>query len=263
MPDLYTSETVTGRHQDGVAEIRLNRPERLNAVIEPLYDDLLVALDHANAEPAVRVVVLTGEGRAFCVGADLKEHARATRTDFDKRSYLIKANAVCQRMRALPKPLIAAVNGFALGAGAEMALCADFLLMKDSAEIGFPEVAIGTFVGGGVTHVLPRLVGLAKARELIFLGERVTGAAAVAMGLATKTFPDADFASGVDAFARRLAKLAPVSMALAKTHFTADRDYEASLVTELEGIRACMATHDWHEGVAAFAEKRPPRFRGS
>lgn len=260
---MLSYETVLCSSGDGVAEIRLNRPERLNAVIEQLYDEVLAALDAAESDPEVRVVVLTGAGRAFCVGADLKAHAAAHRSDIQKRQYLIKANAVCRRIRALAKPVIAAVNGYALGAGAEMAVAADFMLIKEQARIGFPEVGIGTFLGGGVTHVLPRLVGLAKARELIFTGVRVDGREAAAMGLATRALPDDQFEAGVRAFAAEIAAKAPLSMALAKQHLNAGtRDYDTALVTELEGILACMMTRDWQEGIDAFAEKRAPRFRG-
>lgn len=257
-------ETVIYTSDHGIAEIRLNRPERLNAVIEQLYDELLATLDDADADPDVQVVVLTGEGRAFCVGADLKAHAAAARTDVEKRRYLIKANAVCRRIRALDNPVIAAVNGYALGAGAEMAVAADFMLIKVSARIGFPEVGIGTFLGGGVTHILPQLVGLAKARELIFTGRRIDGREAEAIGLATRALPDDAFEEGVAAFAAEIAGKAPLSMALAKQHLNAaaTRDYDTALVTELEGIRACMVTRDWQEGIDAFAEKRAPQFRG-
>ncbi|MCW5699694.1 MAG: enoyl-CoA hydratase/isomerase family protein [Rhodospirillales bacterium] len=261
---MPTFETVIYEKANGIAEIRLNRPERLNAVVEQLYDDVLAALDDADADPDMRVVVLTGEGRAFCVGADLKAHGAGERTDFQKRQYLIKANDVCRRIRTLRRPVIAAVNGFALGAGAEMAVSSDFVLMKESAQIGFPEISIGTFLGGGVTHILPQLVGIAKARELVFTGDRVNGKTAEAIGLATKALPDEGFMDAVRAFAAKIAGKAPLSMALAKEHLNnaLARDYETALVTELEGIRACMTTKDWKEGIDAFAEKRAPVFKG-
>jgi Enoyl-CoA hydratase/carnithine racemase len=255
-------ETVLYEASGGIAEVRLNRPDRLNAVVEQLYDDVLAAMQAAEADPDVRVVVLTGEGRAFCVGADLKAHAAGERTDLQKRQYLIKANDVCRCIRTLRRPVIAAVNGYALGAGAEMAVASDFILMKETAQIGFPEVSIGTFLGGGITHILPQLVGIAKARELIFTGDRIDGREAAAIGLATKALADDGFMDAVRAFAGKIAAKAPLSMALAKAHLNAARDYETALITELEGIRACMTTQDWREGVAAFAAKRPPVFRG-
>src|SRR5215470_373563 len=176
-------ETIIYSQKDGIAEIRLNRPHRLNAVTQKLYDELSAALTQAEDDRNARVVLLTGEGRAFCVGADLKEH-KAGRTAFDRREYLHGEQVVCRRLMLLRKPVVAAVNGFALGAGAEMAIASDFVIMAKSARLGFPEIGIGSFLGGGVTYLLPRLVGLAKARELVFLGERVDGDEAVRIGLA-------------------------------------------------------------------------------
>ena len=247
-----------------MAEIRFNRPHRLNAVIEPLFRETLDALNAAEQDPSVRVVILTGEGRAFCVGADLKENAKAERTNWQKRAYLQLAQDVCARIHRLRKPVIAAVNGYALGAGAEMAINADFVLMAQSAQIGFPEASIGTFIGGGLTGVLPRLVGLAKARELVFLGERIDGREAKSIGLASAVFADATFREDLYAFAARLAAQAPLSVALAKEQLNhgSERTYETALITELEGVLACMMTSDWQEGIDAFAAKRKPAFRG-
>lgn len=255
-------ETVLFSQKDGAAEIRFNRPHRLNAAVEQLYDDVLAALDAAARNSNVRAVIITGEGRAFCAGADLKEHASGSRSVAEQRAYLVKANNVCRRLREIQKPVIAAVNGYAVGAGAEMAVSADFILMKAGAEIGFPEVSIGTFPGGGVTHVLPALVGLAKARELIFLGKRINGAEAGRIGLAARVFADDDFDAGVRSFAAEIAALAPGAAALAKASLGQAADYDAALAAELDGILACMKTEDWREGVAAASEKRKPVFRG-
>jgi enoyl-CoA hydratase len=259
-----TTTVLCSTPRPGVAEIRFNRPQRLNAVVESLFRETLAALDEAEGERNVRVVVVTGEGRAFCVGADLKEHAKGERTSWQKREYLQLAQQVCARIYRLKKPVIAAVNGYALGAGAEMAINADFLLMAQSARIGFPETSIGTFIGGGLTHVLPQLVGLAKARELVLLGERIDGNEAKAVGLATAVYPDVSFRDDVYAFAERLAAQAPLSVALAKEQLNrgAERAYDTALVTELEGVLACMMTRDWQEGIDAFAAKRKPAFRG-
>ncbi len=256
-------ETLIHSTRDGIAEIRLNRPHRLNAVTQQLYDELNAALSAAEADRAVRVVLLTGEGRAFCVGADLKEH-KAGRTAFDRRQYLKGEQDVCRRLLRLQKPVVAAVNGYALGAGAEMALAADFLLMAQSAQLGLPEISIGNFLGGGVTWLLPRLVGLAKARELVFLGERIGGEEAVRIGLASRVLADEGFLDAARAFAAKLAGKAPLSMQLAKEqlNLSAERTLDACLTAELEGMTFVGTTRDWQEGVDAFAEKRAPVFRG-
>ena len=256
-------ETILYEMKNGIAEIRLNRPHRMNAVTQTLYDELNDALGVAEADKDARVVLLTGEGRAFCVGADLKEH-KTGRTAFDRRQYLQGEQIVCKRLMLLSKPVIAAVNGYALGAGAEVAMASDFILMAESAQIGLPEISIGNYLGVGVTYLLPRLVGLAKARELVFLGERIKGEEAVRIGLANRVLPDDGFLDGAREFAQRVASKAPFSMQLAKEqlNMAAERTLDAALTAELEGMMFVGTTQDWQEGIDAFAEKRTPVFKG-
>ncbi|MBI5782040.1 MAG: enoyl-CoA hydratase/isomerase family protein [Rhodocyclales bacterium] len=250
--------------QAGVAELAFNRPHRLNAVNEAVYAALREALRRAEEDEAVRVVLLRGEGRAFCVGADLKAHGSGERTPYQRRRYLEGEQEVCRCIMHLSKPVVAAVHGYALGAGAEMALAADFLLMSRSAKIGFPELSIGNFLGGGVTWLLPRLVGLARARELLFFGERIDGAQAEGMGLANRALDDEGFLEAARLYARTLAEKAPISMELAKRTLllAAGNSLEAALAAELEGMTFVATTEDWREGVEAFAEKRAPKFHG-
>jgi enoyl-CoA hydratase len=257
-------ETIIYTKNNNIAEIRFNRPHRLNAVVEQLYKDVLTCIESAEQDTNIRVILIRGEGRAFCVGADMKEHDSGERSINQKRAYLSLANDVCQRIFECQKPIIAAVNGYALGAGAEMAVAADFLLMAESAQIGFPEISIGTFLGGGVSYILPSLVGLAQARRLIFSGERINGPQAKNIGLAVDVFADEEFIAGVYAFTNLIGSKAPVSMNLAKQQLntSASTGFHGCLARELEGIVTCMQTTDWQEGVDAFAEKREPIFKG-
>lgn len=256
-------QTILYSTSGPVAEIRFNRPHRLNAVVTEFYAEIIDALERAEKDIDVRVVVLTGAGRAFCVGADLKEHGAGTRTEMEKLEYLNLGNDVCERIYKHHKVVIAAVNGFALGAGCEMSVSADFVLMKDTAQIGLPEISIGTHVGGAVTEILPRIIGLSKTRELIFTGRRIDGNEASKIGLATRVFSEEDFEKGVMEFALLVASKAPFSMRFAKKHLNdMHQDYNSRLITEIDALRTCMLTQDWQEGVDAFAEKRNPVFTG-
>lgn len=259
-----STETLIVEVSNGVGTIKFNRPTRLNAVNEQLYKELHEVLEKFSSDALVKIIVLTGEGRAFCVGADMKAHAGQSRSNYEKRQYLKGEQDVCKLISSIPKPVIAAVNGYALGAGAEMAIAADFMLISEQAQIGLPEIGLGTFLGGGVTHTLPRLVGLAKARELVFLGERIDGAEAVKIGLANRCWPEKDFYQEVEVFCQKMAQGAPISMALAKEQINAsvDRSYESALLHELEAMTFCATTKDWQEGVDAFKEKRKPVFIG-
>jgi enoyl-CoA hydratase len=256
-------ETILINTSGGIAEIRFNRPDRLNAVIGQLYDELNQALSLAEQDPNAKVVLLTGAGRAFCVGADLKAH-KAGRTAFDRRQYLLGEQIVCKRLLELKKPVIAAVNGYALGAGAEMAIASDFVVMAESAQIGLPEIGLGNFLGGAITYLLPKLVGLAKARELVFLGERINGQEAVRIGLANRVFADEGFLEQARAFALKIVAKAPFSMQLAKRQLisASENSLDAALTAELEGMMFCSTTKDWQEGIDAFAQKRAPHFQG-
>jgi len=257
-------ETLIINRQEAVMEIRFNRPHRLNAVVEAFYTELLAALGEAESDPEVRCVVLTGEGRAFCVGADMKEHGSAERSLFQRRQYLQLANDVCEAVLRLRKPVIAAVNGYALGAGAEMAVACDFIVMAEDAQIGFPETSIGTCIGGGVSKLLPQLVGLNMARQLLYTGRRIDGREAARIGLATSCHPQEALLQEAYQLAETLARQAPVSIAMLKrlVNQGSDTGLESQLQQELDAVFTCSTTADWQEGVDAFAEKRAPRFSG-
>jgi enoyl-CoA hydratase len=274
-------DTIRLEHRDGVAVVSLHRPRRMNAVVEAMYHELGQALSacaedpevSACAEdPEVRCLVLTGSSferdglvkHAFCAGADLKEHATGTRNREQRRAYIELAHATCRRLSELPKPAIAAVNGPARGAGTELALCCDLILVAEEATLALPEAGLGTFVGGGATSHLPRLVGLARARELVYTGRVVDGREAVALGLALSCHPVDRLLDEANALAARVARQAPLSLAFAKDLLQRSPGLDLGTVLDLEAkaILSCMETDDWKEGLRAFAERRAPEFRG-
>ncbi len=257
---------------EGILILRLNRPDRMNAVNEEMYFEIMHLLQEYMENDDIRVVILTGsvrtkngvEKQAFCAGADLKKHSEGERTHAQKRHYIEQAHEATRLIYHYPKPVIAAVNGPARGAGAEMAFSCDFMIMADEASIAFPEIGLGTFVGGGVTLHLPRIVGLMKAKELIFTGRVLNGTAAVELGIALNTYPIATFMDEVLKFAANISSKAPIPMKMAKKHLQRSflLDLETVLQLEADSILACMDTEDWQEGIDAFAERRNPVYRG-
>lgn len=242
--------------------LTLNRPQRLNAVSEQMYRTLDAALRDAAGDPTVRVVVLRGAGRAFCSGADLKAHAGTGRTVEQRRAYAELAASVIRTVTTVRTPVVAAVHGYAIGAGAELAISADFLLVADDAVLAFPELSLGTYVGGGVTVLLPRLVGLARARDLLFTGRRISGAEAAAWGIAYRAAPPDELEAATDDLVDRLAAAAPVPVGLMKAHLGRAAALDGALRDEVAALVECMGTADWAEGVAAFADRRRPAFQG-
>lgn len=250
------------RPAPNVTEIRLNRPDSLNAINDEVIGDLTTALKITANDHSIRAIILSGEGRAFCAGADYKQHA--ARPASARPEYLRGLLGICRHIYNHPKPIIAALHGFAVGAGAEMAVNCDFILVSEETKIQFPEIAIGTFLGGSLTNLLPRIVGLTKARELLMMCTRISGEEAVSMGLANRCVAASLFRDEVLTFAKSVAAKAPIPISLAKTAINAGihQNYETSFEFEREAILTCMLSEDWHEGVRAFAEKRAPTFKG-
>ncbi|MCI0433468.1 MAG: enoyl-CoA hydratase/isomerase family protein [Gemmatimonadetes bacterium] len=263
-PAPEESEPVLYEARGAIAWLTLNRPHRLNAVSQRLYEALLEAIVAAERADEVRVLVLTGAGRAFCAGADLKGHAESDRTLKHRRRYAQTAQAANLALQRCAKPVVAAVNGHAIGAGLEMALSCDFMIVAAEAKLRFPEVALGTFVGGGVTYTLQERVGSARARELLLLADFFSGADAVDMGVANRSVPAAQLEAVSTALAERLAAQAPVSIALMRRLLRRARraSRRAMMAAETRALVHCMGTEDWKEGVTAFSEDRLPRYTG-
>ncbi|MBI4541158.1 MAG: enoyl-CoA hydratase/isomerase family protein [Gemmatimonadetes bacterium] len=247
-----------------VVLLTLKRPDRLNAVSLPLYESLIGELCVLARVREVRAIVITGAGRAFCVGADLKAHASDEPDAVVRRRYVGAGQRANRAIQLCPKPVVAAVNGHAIGAGLELALSCDLVVVAREAKLRFPEVALGTFVGGGVTYTLPERVGLLKAKELLLLCEFFLGDEAVALGLANRAEPAARVLEVAIELAEKLAARAPIPMAHAKRllNRAADPERRRALWREARALLDCMATRDWEEGIRAFHEKREPRFTG-
>ena len=250
---------------DGVRTITLDRPDRLNAVNGALASSMGDALADAGADDAVRIVVITGSGRAFCAGLDLSqppEIPSATRADrLDPYAWV---GTWVQRVVHCEKPVIAAVNGPAAGAGFGLALACDIRLVASSAKLTAGYVRRGLSPDAGVSYFLPRHVGLARAADILLSGRDVDATEAMLIGLATMVIPDAEFSAAVPAYASRLALGPPIAQALTKRLLVQsfDRPLDATLRDELTQIKVCFATRDVGEAIKAFNEKRLPTFKG-
>ena len=193
--------------EEGLRLITLNRPHRLNAIVPELLEDLIQALDAANQAPATRAILLTGAGRAFCAGDDLKEFASQAGDEASTRAYIERIQDVTRAMMLGDKPVIGAIRGWAVGGGLEWVINCDFAIAAEGTRFFFPEISLGVFVTGGVTELLPRLVGLQRAREMIMLGERFDAAQAQAWGLIRQVVSDDALIPEALALARRIAAL--------------------------------------------------------
>lgn len=244
--------------------LTLNRPHRLNAVSLPLYERLIEELEGAAEDREVRCVVLTGSGHAFCAGADLKAHRDSPPSPDERRRYIEMAQRANHLIQTIGAPVVAAVNGHAIGAGLELALSADFAIAAEDAKLRLPEVALGTFVGGGVVYTLAERVGVPKAREIVYLGDFFSGAEAAAMGVVNRAVATAEVLPEAMRLAHRLARRAPIPLATAKRLIgpAARLSREEALERERAALEEIFGTADWREGLAAFHEKRSPEYRG-
>ena len=257
------NDTLLTSRDGAVLTLTLNRPAAYNSFTRPMAAALQAALDEAAADEGIRCVVLTGEGKAFCAGQDLKE---VTAEDAPPLEDIVHGtyNTTVRKMRALPKPIIAAVNGVAAGAGANIALAADLCVAVDSAKFIQAFSKIGLIPDSGGTWMLPKLIGLQRATALAYLGTPVQAQDAVAMGMIHQAVPAENFQAEVHALATRLAAMPTRGLALTKAAFNAgfEQGLDAQLDTEMKLQAEAARTADYAEGVAAFLEKRAPDFQG-
>lgn len=261
-----TYEHISVSEREGIVTITLNRPDKLNAFIGHMRRDLAEALEHAGSDRNVRVVIITGAGRAFCAGGDVSFMAQLMqRRDSEEFARILGAGRrVILAIRQMTKPVIAAVNGPASGAGANLAFACDLRIVSTTATFSQSFVRVGLHPDWGGTFFLPRLVTPNKACELFFLGESIDAAEAARLNIVNQVVAPEDLESATTELAERLRAAPPIALAAAKQAIYASEaaDLEEMLRYETEAQLRCFASDDGHEGVRAFLEKRDPHFTG-
>lgn len=261
---MYDNIDIT--EDSGIVTITLNRPDKLNALVGHMRRDLAEALEQAGSDRLVRVVVITGAGRAFCAGGDLERAAELMdRSDSEEFARLLgAARRVVTAIRQMTKPVVASINGSAAGAGCNLALACDLRIAGSSATFTQSFVKIGFHPDWGGTYFLPRLVTANKACEMFFLGDPVDAAEAHRLGLVNWVVPDNELEDATRKLAERLRDAPPISIAAAKQaiYLSGNEELEGMLRYEVEAQMRCFESRDGREGVRAFIEKRDPRFTG-
>jgi enoyl-CoA hydratase/carnithine racemase len=262
-----TYECLIHEVKDGVATLTLNRPDRLNALGGSLRDDLHDAITRSAADADVRVMIITGSGKGFCAGGDVKamneaKEGRRPRPFMDKIAP--GRDRTLLAMREAPQPIIAAVNGAAAGAGMNLALACDIRLASTAARFSQAFVKRGLHPDWGGTYFLPRIVGSAKACELIFTGALIDAAEALRLGIVSQVLPPEELLPAAQTLARAIAAGPPIAIRLAKRgiYRNAESDLRTALEYETFAQNACFETEDATEGIRAFVEKRAPQFKG-
>ncbi|MBD1373453.1 enoyl-CoA hydratase/isomerase family protein [Hazenella sp. IB182357] len=246
--------------QGAVGHIRLNRPDVLNALHSDLIRELADVMDRFDQDEEIRVIILTGNEKAFAAGADIEELRAATPTDFMRNAFF----ADWGRIRQISKPIIAAVSGFALGGGCELAMCCDLIVASETAKFGQPEINLGVIPGAGGTQRLTRALGEKRALQLILTGEMLSAEEALHAGLINKVVPVDDLAAEANQLALKIAARPPLAVQLAKkaVYKANDLTLEEGLQFEQHAFYLLFATEDQTEGMDAFVEKRKATFQG-
>ncbi len=256
-------ENIEVEKQEKALWITLNRPHRMNAFTLEMVEELSTAIDEAEADEEVRCVIIRGEGdRAFSTGADLTIFADLTpRKAVDTSE---RGQRLMDKIEASSKPFVAAIHGYCLGGGLELALACDFRVADESAQLGNPEINLGIIPGWGGTQRLSKVVGTAKAKELIMLGDRIPASEALKLGLVHKVVPPGELREAAGALAQRLVGGPPVALKLAKLAINYGNQYplDAGLRTEAQAFGIIASTDDVMEGISAFFERRKPEFKG-
>jgi enoyl-CoA hydratase len=258
-----TFKLIIYEKSEGVATITLNRPEAMNAFSKEVVEEVIQALGDAKDDESIRVVILTGAGeKAFSAGADIK--TMIGMNALRARELSLMGEKLCLAFENFEKPVIAALNGYALGGGLEVAMACDLRIASENARMGQTEVNFGLIPGWGGTQRLTRLIGATKAKELVFTGRMIDAKTAEQLGILNMVIPADKFKETVMKFAMDLAAKPPVAIKVAKSLINkgADIGLDSALALEREGFSVVASTEDLQEGVKAFTEKRKPLFRG-
>jgi 2-(1,2-epoxy-1,2-dihydrophenyl)acetyl-CoA isomerase len=254
------------KKEGGVITITLNRPRALNALNAEMVEELLEAVGQAREDKDVKVLVLTGAGRAFCFGADISEFSENQEHPAQNAAWnlLLKSQKIIRLLSGMPKPTIAALNGFATGLGLDLALACDLRIAAERAKLGEAFVSMGLVPDGGGTFFLPRLVGLAKAAEMIFTGQPITSPEAERIGLINRVVPTQDLVKCAQELADKLARGPSLAIGLAKEAIWRNllEGLDSALNFEAKSQKTCLESEDHREAVKAFLERRDPLFRG-
>jgi len=250
------TDTVISKCDNGVRSIILNRPDRLNAINPELLKDFLTALREGNADPETRVMVISGAGHAFCAGDDLKEFETQVGTEEETRAYIESIQEITREIVLGNKIVLGAIHGWAVGGGLEWVINCDFAIMAEGTRSFFPEISLGIFVTGAVTTILPKLVGLQKAKELILLGERFDAAQAMDWGLVWKVVPEADLMKETLAMAARIAELPELAVSDLKRviNRACDLDVEAAMKLETDATVRGFLDPSTAERISKFSQ---------
>ncbi|MBN1276248.1 MAG: enoyl-CoA hydratase/isomerase family protein [Deltaproteobacteria bacterium] len=250
-------ECILFKKKEGIATISLNRPQVLNAMNKQLWLDLQSALEDARKDQAVRAVIITGEGRAFSTGADLKDSKDRDMESY--RDYLVELQETSRKIINFEKPIIAAINGYALGSGYELALACDIRIAAQDAKIGSPEARVTSSVTGGATRLLQDLVGPGKAKELLFTAEYIDGREAERIGLVNKSVPIEHLMETARDMAVKIAKNSPFSIKMIKQGLNmacGETSLEALMSYEVEACLACVSTKERQESLQDFEDRK-------
>ena len=254
-------ETIIIESEGSIAVLKLNRPQALNALNSKVISELIIALDEIAKGVMPKVIIITGSGeKAFVAGTDILE--METLSSFGAREFAQFARKAIDKVANLDRPVIGAINGFALGGGCELAMACDIRIASERARLGQPETGLGIIPGSGGTQRLPRLVGPSKAKQLIFTGEIIDAKTALEIGLVDKLVPHDSLMEEAKKMAKMIAGKPRVALALAKYAINRglDADLQTALGYEIECFAQCFATQDQKEGMRAFLEKRKPNY---